>query len=342
MARISPTLEGFQAAFRRPAFSLAEITWRWTVGATAYTVFLFGLLEFLNTLPVSNADALFLRTRQPVLVGQAIAHIFRGSLRRGVFSLMLAGLLLGVLWIVVASIGRGITLRALFEYFAERKLWGADLQGSAYMADGFSWSAFRSLVGLNSLRAVIALAGLLGMVGALLVSRLVSKSGPGFLLFLLLAGLVWLAWVMLNWFVSLASLFAVRDRSDTLGSLSAAGSFFRDRLRAVLAVSTWCDLGHLVAFFAATTVVAFPLGLARVVPGRLVTAGVIVVTLLYFAVVDWFYVARLAGYVCIAEMPEELWVPLPPSPVAPVVPAVQSTIDRDELILSDVPGMAAP
>jgi hypothetical protein len=53
--------------------------------------------------------------------------------------------------------------------------------------------------------------------------------------------------------------------------------------------------------------------------------------------------ARLAGYVCIAETPEALLKPLPPAP--PVLPPaagppIQTTIDRDEPILSDVPNLA--
>ena len=64
----------------------------------------------------------------------------------------------------------------------------------------------------------------------------------------------------------------------------------------------------------------------------------ILVTLAYFAVADWLYMARLAGYVCIAEMPEIALAPLPPAP-PPVAaaPPVRTTIDRDEPILSDCP-----
>src|ERR1035438_8654502 len=103
---ISPTAEGFRAAFRRPAVTLAEIMWRWTAGATAAALFVFGLFEYLNTLPVTNGELLFLRTRHPYLVGEAIAHIFRGSLNRAVLAGLLAVSMLAVLWIVAASVGR--------------------------------------------------------------------------------------------------------------------------------------------------------------------------------------------------------------------------------------------
>src|SRR5258707_5491894 len=118
MARISPTLEGFRAAWRRPSLALAEIAWRWTVGATTCALFLFGFFEYLRTLPVTNGDLLFLRTRQPVLIGQAISHILRGSLDRAALAGLLAGLALGFAWIVAASVGRNFTLRDLFEHYA--------------------------------------------------------------------------------------------------------------------------------------------------------------------------------------------------------------------------------
>jgi hypothetical protein len=84
-----------------------------------------------------------------------------------------------------------------------------------------------------------------------------------------------------------------------------------------------------------------PLGFMPLVPWRVVVAAMIVVTLVYFAVADWIYMARLAGYVCIAEMPGVILAPLPPTPQpAPTSvarPPLQTTIDRDEPILSDLP-----
>src|SRR5258708_36233064 len=113
----SPTTEGFRAGFRGPSLTLAEITWRWTVGATAASLLTFGLGEYLRTLPVTNGELLFLRTRHPYLVGEAIAHILRGSLNRAVMAGSLTALTLAVLWIVVASVGRTATVRGLLDYF---------------------------------------------------------------------------------------------------------------------------------------------------------------------------------------------------------------------------------
>jgi hypothetical protein len=345
MPQVSPTLEGFRVAFRWPSFTLGEIAWRWSVGATGLALFFFGLFQYLNTLPVTNGELLFLRTRQPYLIGQALAHILRGSLSRAVLSGMVAVLLLALLWIIAASLGRVATVRALLEYFradfARRMSTGVPPKGGETERTG---SPFRSLIDLNFLRVVVALGAALGLVGASILAGFASPASnpqPGlfFLLWLPVAGLIcFVAWA-LNWFLSLAGLFAVRDGADAMSSLSIAVSFCRERTGAVLAVSTWTGLAHLTIFVGATTLVGMPLSTLGIFPWRLVLLAVFILTLVYFALADWLYMARLAGYVCIAEMPEALLAPPPmPAPPPPSLP-VQTTIDRDEPILSDVPGL---
>jgi len=363
MSSLSPTVEGFRAAFRQPLLALGEITWRWVVGATATALFFYGLFEYLNTLPVSSSELFFLRSRQPYLVAQAIAHILRGNLSRGLLSLLLAGLLIALLYTISASVGRIAVLRAMLEYFRERltsAMVGAGLVTGERPAEVYtstssvaSRGSYIPLFRLNFLRISLALAAVLGFLGAEILAGFASpdsnpRPGVAFLLFLPMAGLITLIWWAFNWLLSLAGLFAVRDGEDAIGSIAAAVTLCRQRTGAVLAVSTWTGLAHLVAFVGATTIVSMPLGFMPLVPWRLVVLAMIVVTLLYFALADWLYTARLAGYVCIAEMPEALLrPPVPPRPIA-VPPSqgalpslVQTTIDKNELILSDVP-LSAP
>jgi hypothetical protein len=336
MSRVSPTLEGFRAAFRRPSLTFAEIAWRWTVGAVAWELFLFSLIEYLDTLPVTNGDVILLRTRQPLLVGRAIAHIFHGSLNRAVLAGVLAALALASLWIVAASIGRAATVRSLLAYFHRDGARNVSAETSAAIKP----HPLRSLIWLNFLRVALTLAALLAFIGAAILVSFASSDAhprPGlvFTLFLPLAGLICIVWPMLNWLLSLASIFAVRDGDDAVSALSAAVAFSRERSGPVFAVSAWTGLAHLTVFSIATTAASFPLAFVQVAPGRLVIAAVILVTLAYFAVVDWLYMARLAGYVCITEMPDALAesAPLP-------APPPQTSIDRDEPILSDIPNLA--
>jgi hypothetical protein len=290
--RISPTAEGFRAAFRRPSFTLAEISWRWVTGATATTLFFFGLVEYLNTLPVSSGELLFLRSRQPYLIGQALAHIFRGSLARGLLALLLAAMLVSVLWMFAGAIGRIVTVRALVDYFRVKLLLDAvDPEDAETAPASTRGPVLQSLVRLNFLRIMTAVAAVLGLVGAAILVGFVStdaKPRPGlaFVLFVPLAGVICLAWSSLNWLLSLAGMFAARDGADAMRAISSAVTFFRERTGAVFAVSTWTGVAHLTAFVIATSVVSFPMALAGLLPGRVVFLGVLVVTLAYFAVAD--------------------------------------------------------
>jgi hypothetical protein len=352
---ISPTLEGFRAAFRRPSLTLAEIMWRWIVGGTAAALFVVGFFEYLDTLPVTNGELLFLRTRHPYLVGEAIAHILRGSLGRAAMALLLAALMLAVLWMVAASVGRIATVRGLLDYFrrdvaGNASAGGVANEGERDVASNVSTDApLQALLRLNFLRVVLAVAAIFGFKGAAILAGFASPAtnpqpGLAFSLFLPLAGLICYLWWTLNWLLSVAGMFAVRNAEDATGAIGFAVDLTRERTAAVFAVSTWTGLAHLVALVGAGTIVSIPLGFAGIVPWRLIVAGMILVTLVYFALADWLYMARLAGYVCIAETPLALLAPLPPAPL-PRTPPVhttidQTTIDRDEPILSDIPNLA--
>lgn len=355
MAAPSPTVEGFRAAFRRPTLTFAEIAWRWTIGATTATLFIFYCVEYLDSLPVTNADAALLSTRQPSLVGRAITHILRGSMNRAVLAALLAALTLSLLWIVAASMGRLATVRGMLAYFrreVDSNVSAAIVPDSANQGvidvsneaqGGERPRPIRALIDLSVLRVAVVLATILALVGAAILSSMVSTSAhpqPGLsvVLFFPLAGFICMAALALNWWLALAGVFAVRDGDDAQAALSAAVAFFREHTGSVFAVSTWIGLAHLVAFSIATTAVSLPLALLGVAPSRLVLAGIILVTVTYFAVADWLYMARLAGYIYIAER-HDAAASSAPLPVPRPEPS-QATIDRDEPILSDIPNLA--
>ena len=358
MSSWSPTLEGFRSVFRRPALPLAEVAWRWSFGGAACVLLALGFIEYLDTLPVSNLDLLLMRTRQPWLISQAFAHIFHGSSLRFVLAGGLLTTALAILWILIASVGRGATLDTILNYIRFR----AAQMGAPQVVDTTTddeatqsppWR-FRSLAGLHFLRAALALAAGAGCVGAIILPGFVSSDTaphPTFVFFLAVAimWVVWLAWSSLSWFLAVASIFVVSKRKDTFGALGSAVSLCRDRLGPVMAVGTWFGVAHLVLFIVATSVVTFPLAFVRVLPVEFVAIAVILLTLAYFAVVDTLQVGRLAGYVAILEAPPARVVAVSAPP--PVIPApatatsIQQSalsiqretamVDQDELILSD-------
>jgi hypothetical protein len=369
MSAWSPTVEGFRTIFRRPALSLAEISWRWSFGAAACLLGIFGLFEYLDTLPVSNRDLFLLRSGAPAFVSRALAHILRGSGLRLLLAMFIVFAALAVLWIVIASIGRAATLPPLLESIRTRARASAaqasSEESSADIPSQASEHPVRSLAGLHFLRVLVFGLAVFALVGAALAAGFLSpkddpQPGLAFFFFLLLAILIVLAVTTLNWLLSLATLFVVRSGEDSFGAISAAMDFCRDRIGAVSAVGTWFGLAHLTFFVIASSVVGFPLSLLRIVPPGFVLLGVILVTLLYLAIADALYVGRLAGYAAILEAPPtpiqavvphafgrpDAYAPYPPffqsgpafvdsAAMKPIAESAEAAVDQTELILSD-------
>jgi hypothetical protein len=320
----SPTQEGFRTLFRRPSLGFAEIAWRWSFGAAAGLLAALSCFEYLDTLPVARGDLLLLRTRQPFLISQAVGNIVRGSGGRLVEAFIVLALALVVAWIVVAALARAATLKALLADFREKD------ESSGH---GVNW--LDPLLGLNFLRAAASLAAMAASFAGFELGGTAStpdEAGMAFQLAMIIATLVWVAWSMVNWLLSLAAIFVVANGRDTFGAITDAVDLLRRRSGPVFAVGTSFGLAHVAALVVASIAAAFPLGLAGVLPGRMVLAALTVITLLYFAVADFLYMGRLAGYVAIVEMPAE-----PSFQPSPLSPQPSGSVDPYELILSDMP-----
>ena len=325
---------------RRPSIGAGEIAWRWSFGAAVAALLGLSLLEYLDTLPVTRAELLLLKTRQTALVARALQQVLAGSGFRLVESLIVLGVTLAVGWIVLAALGRAATLKALLAYFPAK-----DRLPS--IGDRIH---LRSLFGLNLFRVGVTVAAFIGSFAALLAEGFVSQGaspspGIAFLLFVVLTTLVWLAWAVLNGFLTLASLFVVADGQDTFGAAAAAVDFCCERAGPIFAVGTWFGLSHLAAFFLASIVAGVVLGFAGILPPGLSLLGILFVTLLYLAVADYLSIGRLAAYVAILRWPA---APAPAQdterigggPSFTIGAPVSAAVDATELILSDLPNPA--
>ncbi|HEX8815211.1 MAG TPA: hypothetical protein VF753_06910 [Terriglobales bacterium] len=330
----SPTMEGFRVMFARPAFGLAEITWRWCFGLAAWLLGLLSVAVFLDTVTVSRVDSLLLKSKQPALVAHALSDISRGSGARLVFGFAVLGIALAVLWMVTAALGRAATVKALVGHFR-----------SVATADGTRATPrcrMQSMVGLHFFRAMAFLAALVACFAPFAVMR-ASGAGldDGSVMLAGFAGtlLIGWAWSGVNWFLSLAAVFVVCRGGDTFGAMGAAIDLCRERPGSVFAIGTWFGLSHVGAFAVATFLAMFAMGLFGALPIGVGLIALLLVTLFYFAVADFLYIGRLAAYVALIEMPE-----MPASQPVPPAPRnnsgagfLSNAIDRDELILSDLP-----
>lgn len=328
MSSFSPTAEGFRIIFRRMAIPCAEIAWRWTFASAAWLLGAFFLLEYMGSLPVTAVDRLLMGTQQPILISRAIERIFHGSAFRFTEAGVMVLIALAIAWIVLASLGRAATLAAMAEEFGIPSAPGGRM--------------IRSLAALNFLRVAVFLAAKVTGIGAVLIASSFWASthvsvGDASRLWFTLLFLDFVAWAALNWLLSTAAVFVVTEKQGALGAIGSCARFCVEHTGRVLAAGIWFGLPHFVAFIVAwgagftviSTVGAWRIGPAMVLE-FLIIAG-------YCAVADFLYIGRLAAYVAMVRGPENE-LSRNASSVGPE--GGPASVDRDELILSDVPLLA--
>jgi hypothetical protein len=134
-----------------------------------------------------------------------------------------------------------------------------------------------------------------------------EENSPGLflLVFLPLSFLASLLWSVLNWYLSLAPVFAVRDGRNSVSSIAEAARAVRRNRGAFSSVSMVFGFVRLFAMTTATVIGLMPLALVGTVANEVVLVLIGLVTLGYFAFADFLYIARLAAYVRIVESSEQ-------------------------------------
>ncbi|HWR36897.1 MAG TPA: hypothetical protein VN622_13635 [Clostridia bacterium] len=313
MPRPSPFTDGLRALSARPDVLLAEIAWRWTFALAAVALLLFSSNELQHALEVTPQDQLLLATMQPFLMAGAISNVLRSALP---LLTRLAAILLpayAILWIIAATIGRASTLTTLVEHFTPAET----PEGSSAPQPRIPWSA---LFMLHFLRITALLALVLGYFGSAAIAALNAGTADephiirAVLAFLGVLSLSLLFWSAINWVLSVAPIFAIRDGRSSLDSISEAVAFWR-RNKSTLASAAALN-GLLRSVLAVATAVAAlgPISLMDRVPAASGIA-LALITLLYLVISDALLVARLASYVSIAANSDQSPRPLPvPTP----------------------------
>lgn len=329
MSSVSPTAEGFRLIFRRPLIPLAEIAWRWSFGlATCALVILF-LIEYANSLPVDAVDRFLLRSGQGPLIVRALQRIFHGSGLRFTEAAILLAVVLTIGWIVLASMGRAATLKAIV----------AEV-GTIRIANPERF-VVPALFGLNMLRAGAGLAAIVAGIGAALISNAVWASthvsamvASG--LWFVLLFVIWISWVVLNWFFSSSALFVVTNGARSLAAVSDTVHWLRNRPAAFTNAGIWFGLAHAGAIIMAAGAEFTVLGVA----GGLGAGPAIFLEILivagYCAVADLIYIGRLSAYAAII-CGEQAFESVRLAGYDPRSTLGRSAIDQNESILSDVP-----
>ena len=327
MNAFSPIVAGFRLVFRRPAVALGEIAWRWCFAATAWALGGALVFEYFDTLPVNPAERLLLRTGQPFLVLRALRSIFSGSLFRFTEAAVLTGLGLALAWILLASLGRIVVVRSI--------LGEMGLPQPSYANLGVLFS-------LNFLRTALFVATKLSALGALFAtssfwaSTHIRAADAVRLAFLgwIVIGMLWAA---LNWLLATAASFSAADTQSAGRSIGQVLHVLErspgPMLIAVLLFTILQGLG--VAAVGGATLSLLAVAGAHLGGFLVLEFGLLLV---YSAIADFLHATAVAAYLLILRGEEPSAATEPHSTTGPADGA--RTVDRDELILSDVPLLA--
>jgi hypothetical protein len=317
MSKSHAIRSGFSAIFRDPLVYVAEVAWRWTYGVASALLIAYGVLLFLNSLPVSDRDAFGLSGIIPGLFVEALANIFRGSgpkmLR--IAAMLLAGL--GLLWFLAASLGRAATLGSLLN----------------------KRPRLQSIFGLHSMRLLVGAAAWIAYFGALAIAFNASRIAGGeeinpskfYLIFLVLSIVVSTAWSSASWYLSLGPILAARNETSIFDSLYDAAALVRRRGAQFTWVGIVFGVLRTIVWFTAFFFFMTMLSIAMQAPPAVGFAVILLFVAAYSVVSNFLYLARMNSYLRIMDWdeeerlrPPEPMPPPPPSPLlqSPVVPAM--------------------
>jgi hypothetical protein len=313
---------GIRAVVRRPALVLGEVAWRWAFGAAAWTLVIIAVRRILAHVDITQAELLLARHSDVFLIADAGAHIVVQVLPQLARECLVLAPAIAVLWIAAATLGRAITLDALMATpvilsEAWREVGDAEPKApGAFASAPAARPHFGRITLLHLLRAVFTLATLIAYFGALFLTGLAMPAQNPIaraLVGILVAALIGFFWSVVNWFLALAPIWIVRVGHPALRSIADSVDLLRRGPGPYLGVAS--RFGFLRAAALAAAFVAALLA-SRATPATSI-ALCVGIALIYFAVADFLYIARLAALVALDESSQLSAVSSQPIDTAP-------------------------
>jgi hypothetical protein len=265
---------------RDPTLVVVEIGWRWAFAFSALSVATFATVRLQRAVVILPEEQEMLASRAPLQVAEALLEVWH---RIQPLAITLGVIVIPatvVLWIIAATVGRG---------FVIGRVWRPT-------SIGRRWS---SLFALNLLRVVSVFALIGAYVESSRATLLVSSpEAPNYfaamLVFLVLFGVSLLVWSFLHWILSLACIYAARERTSMFGSLNRTIRLLRARGGELASIATLNGTARTLIALAITFVAAVPLVLYRI--PVLFWALEFAIFIVYCFASDILLLARLAAY----------------------------------------------
>jgi len=286
--------EGFRILRSDPVLFPVELLWRWSFGLGLLALSFFAFAHLRQVTLLSDADQLALRGQDPFAAAETAANILAEAMPLLIPTLTLVFSAAAVLWVAASTLGRGIITRIIVNRFATE-------YGLTIAPDVPRWAGFAIL---KCARVLMLLILVIGYLGGGFIAMLVTGSQPNVMASALIvfAALAFSCaiWGCVNWILSLAPIFLVRDALSPVESIVAAISFIRRNRARLTAIAIWNStlrgLAATVISLAGVGTVAFGLAL----PPLVISILLALETIAYLLISDLFLLARLAAYASVA------------------------------------------
>jgi hypothetical protein len=300
--------EGFRILRSDPVLFPMELLWRWSFGLGLLALSFFAYAHLRQVVFLSDADQLALSGQDPFAIAQTAANILAEAMPLLIRTLTLVFSVAAVLWIAASALGRGIITRIIVRRFATD-------YGLTISPDAPRWAGFAILKCARVLMLLILVIGYLagGSIAVLVNGAQQNILASALIVFAALAfsGVVW---SYVNWILSLAPIFLVRDALSPLDSIVAAISFICRNYSRLTAIALWNSTLRGAAATVISVAGVGTVALRLVLPPLAISVLLTLETIAYLVISDIFLLIRLAAYASVAV--RELTLPqgLPASP----------------------------
>jgi hypothetical protein len=303
--------EGFRILRTDSVLLPLELLWRWSFGLGLLALLFLAYAHLRQAVLLSDADQAALTSQDPLAIATAAAGLIKEAQPLLLRTFAQVATVAAVLWAAAAALGRGILARRIVRRLALD-------YGFRIAPDAPSW---RSFAILKMARVLMLLILVIGYFGGAIIAAMVNAPGQNVLMdaLIIFASVAASAvvWIYVNWVLSLAPIFVVRDGLSPLDALVAAIAFLRRNYTRLTAIATWnATLRGLAATVISVAGVA-TVAMRAAWPDWTVTALVALETLLYLVVSDFFLLARFAAYSSVAVRELSLRQALPGPPERP-------------------------
>jgi hypothetical protein len=281
----NPITQGLRAAARDPAIFLVEILWRWSFAILACLLVAGVGLMLLGPLHVGKTWDTAWGSRDPQRIGQLLVVIVLLLGVKLIIAAIAVPLTIALLWSILAALGRFVTVKRL--------------------RAGLTSLRFRTVFTLQLLRGLVSWFSLVLLFATTFGEALIATRGtqPDLVLYYLMVMpsvvLIGTAWLVLNWYLSLAAIFG-REGQSVRGAFRQARQTIRQQRSDFAGTGFVFLLFRVVILLIALAICGITSGMAGTAPQTYFVL-LIVVSLAYFAMADFLYMARMAAYLALAH-----------------------------------------